>query len=31
MLDFIAKTITGFIAQSKARLEKKQPTLAQLS
>jgi CDP-6-deoxy-D-xylo-4-hexulose-3-dehydrase len=30
MLDFVAKTITGFIAQSKARRGKKQPTLAQL-
>ena len=30
MLDFVAKTITGFIAQSKARPGKKQPTLAQL-
>jgi len=30
MLDFVAETITGFIAQSKARQGKKQPTLAQL-
>jgi CDP-4-dehydro-6-deoxyglucose reductase, E1 len=30
MIDFVAKTITGFIAQSKARQEKKQPTLAHL-
>jgi CDP-6-deoxy-D-xylo-4-hexulose-3-dehydrase len=30
MLDFVAKTITGFVAQSKARRGEKQPTLAQL-
>jgi CDP-6-deoxy-D-xylo-4-hexulose-3-dehydrase len=30
MLDFVAKTITGFIAQSQTRRGKKQPTLAQL-
>jgi CDP-4-dehydro-6-deoxyglucose reductase, E1 len=30
MLDFVAKTITGFIAQSKARRGEKQPTVAQL-
>jgi CDP-4-dehydro-6-deoxyglucose reductase, E1 len=31
MLDFVAATIAGFIAQSKARWEKKQPTRAPLS
>ena len=31
MLDFVAKTITGFVAQSKAKQEKKQPTLAPLA
>jgi CDP-6-deoxy-D-xylo-4-hexulose-3-dehydrase len=30
MLDFVAKTITEFIAQAKARRGEKQPTLAQL-
>jgi CDP-6-deoxy-D-xylo-4-hexulose-3-dehydrase len=30
MLDFVAKTITGFIAQSKARSAEKQPTVAEL-
>jgi len=30
MLDFVAKTITGFIAQAKSRPGDKQPTLAQL-
>jgi CDP-6-deoxy-D-xylo-4-hexulose-3-dehydrase len=30
MLDFVAKTITEFVAQSKARRAKKQPTVAQL-
>ena len=30
MLDFVAKTITGFIAQAKSRRGDKQPTLAQL-
>jgi CDP-6-deoxy-D-xylo-4-hexulose-3-dehydrase len=30
MLDFVAKTITAFIAQSKDRQAKRQPTLAQL-
>jgi CDP-6-deoxy-D-xylo-4-hexulose-3-dehydrase len=30
MLDFVAKTITAFIAQSKDRRAKRQPTLAQL-
>src|SRR6202166_877921 len=31
MLDFVAATIAGLIAQSKAQWEKKQPTLAPLS
>lgn len=31
MLDFVAATIAGLIAQSKARWEKKQPTRAPLS
>lgn len=30
MLDFVAATITGFTAQSKAQRKKKQPTLANL-
>jgi CDP-6-deoxy-D-xylo-4-hexulose-3-dehydrase len=30
MLDFVAATVTGFIAQSKAQREKKHPTLAHL-
>ena len=30
MLDFVAKTITGFIAQAQVQRGKKQPTLASL-